>query len=369
LNVKILVIGGGIAGLSTAWQGLRRGHDVVLIEQGDIPNSFGASGDHHRIIRRAYDPESGYAGLITDAFSAWRDLWADLGENHLDARGFMCISRKDGDEAERYRAGMDAGGFSYELLGPAEAARDYPFLDPSAIRYLFRSPEGGALHCRAIARSMAEWLRANGADLRERTQAIAVDPDNALATLESGETLEADAVVVAAGAWVLRLFPELSSTLTTYRTAVAYLQPPPEHAEAWARSPTILDVGGDTDGYIIPPSGDGGLKFGSGLHKELTDDANADRAARPGEGEIIRDLFAPPLRNLDRYRVTDVRSCVYTFTSNERFFARSIGRALVVSACSGHGYKFGSAVGQRVVAALEEESDARLVAWLSGQRT
>ena len=33
---------------------------------------------------------------------------------------------------------------------------------------------------------------------------------------------------------------------------------------AWASAPVILDVGGKTDGYIIPESGTGGLKFGSG---------------------------------------------------------------------------------------------------------
>ncbi|HMO26114.1 MAG TPA: hypothetical protein PKB10_07580 [Tepidisphaeraceae bacterium] len=42
---------------------------------------------------------------------------------------------------------------------------------------------------------------------------------------------------------------------------------------AWNAAPVILDVGGRTDGYIIPPSGEGGLKFGSGLHKFASADA------------------------------------------------------------------------------------------------
>lgn len=50
----------------------------------------------------------------------------------------------------------------------------------------------------------------------------------------------------------------------------------------------------------------------------------------------------------------------YTFTEDERFFAIADARALVVSACSGHGHKFGAAVGRRVADAVEiGEDDSR----------
>ena len=52
--MNIIVVGAGIAGLSTAWALTKRGHNVTLLEQGAIPNPLAASGDHHRIIRRAY---------------------------------------------------------------------------------------------------------------------------------------------------------------------------------------------------------------------------------------------------------------------------------------------------------------------------
>ena len=45
-------------------------------------------------------------------------------------------------------------------------------------------------------------------------------------------------------------------------------------------------------------------------------------------------------------------TCAYTFTADERFWAAEKGRCLIVSACSGHGYKFGAAVGRRVAAAV-----------------
>ena len=78
--MNVIVLGAGIAGLSTAWSLVKAGHNVSIVEQGPIPNPLAASGDHHRIIRRAYGKAGGYGRLITEAYQAWDDLWADLGE-------------------------------------------------------------------------------------------------------------------------------------------------------------------------------------------------------------------------------------------------------------------------------------------------
>jgi sarcosine oxidase len=364
--MRVIVVGAGIAGLSTAWSLTRRGHEVVLLEQGPIPNPLAASGDHHRIIRRAYGAATGYGAAITEAYEAWDEMWGDLGQSHYDPRGFMCVSREPGDEADTYLAGLRAGGYDYELLDPDAAAARWAFLDPGTFDYAYWSREGGALHCRRIATGIAEWLRANGADIRERARVVALSEDGSV-TMADGETLRADRVVVAAGAWVLGLMPELAPVLRTWRTAVVYLEPPADLRAAWDEAPVVLDVGGTTDGYIIPRSGDGGLKFGSGLHKNPTDDPDADRVPRPGEGEAIRNLFAPPIARVEDYAVREVVTCAYTFTDDERFTCHGRGRLLVVSACSGHGYKFGAAVGRRVAEAIETGDEAALLRWLRAE--
>lgn len=365
--MKIAIVGAGIAGLSTAWALASRGHEITLIEQGTIPNPLAASGDHHRIIRRAYGPASGYGRLITEAYDAWDALWDDLGTSHYDPRGFLCVSREPGDESDLYLEGMRAGGYAHEMFTPAEAAARWPFLDGSAIRFAFHSAEGGALHCRKIAAGIVDWLRGRGASIREHARVVAVDAKAGQVHLQGGEEISADRVVVTAGAWAQELFPEVTKWLTAYRTAVVYLDPPAELKAAWDTAPVILDVGGNTDGYIIPPTGGAGLKFGSGLHKEMTMEASADRNPRIGEGEVIRDLFGPPIASIGEYAVRETVTCAYTFTEDERFFSHHAGRALIVSACSGHGYKFGAAVGRRVADAVESGDMAMLDSWLRAE--
>ncbi|MGX5803539.1 NAD(P)/FAD-dependent oxidoreductase [Bradyrhizobium sp. Arg314] len=365
--MNVIVVGAGIAGLSTAWSLVKAGHNVSIVEQGPIPNPLAASGDHHRIIRRAYRAGTGYGQLISEAYDAWDELWVDLGENHLDPRGFLCVSREPGDEAEEYREGLEEGNFPFELLDPAAAVARWPFLEPGTFRYAYFSTEGGALHCKKIAAALAKWLRAHGANVYENSKVVEVDADGGRIVLESGETMQADRIVVAAGAWVLKLFPELGGELKTFRTALAYVEPPADLKSAWEVAPVILDVGGLTDGYMIPITRGAGMKFGSGLHKVPTSDADWNRQPVPGEGEVIRNLFSPPIARISEYKVTEVVTCAYTFTADEKFLAHEKGKCLVVSACSGHGYKFGASVGRRVAKAIGDGDIVGLKRWLRAE--
>ena len=68
-----------------------------------------------------------------------------------------------------------------------------------------------------IATGLADWLRTHGANVYAHSKVTEIDPEAGRVELETGEVLKADQVVVAAGAWVLKLFPELDGELKTYR--------------------------------------------------------------------------------------------------------------------------------------------------------
>jgi sarcosine oxidase len=364
--MKVIVVGAGIAGLSTAWALVRRGVEVTLLEQGPIPNPLSASGDQHRVIRRAYGGHTGYQRRIDEAFDAWDELWSDLGEKHLVDTGFLLISQTGADEAIASRDSLEEGGYPVERMTAAEVAGRHPFLDGEAIHSAAFSPEGGVLLCRGIGSGILGWLRRAGADVRENAQVVSLDREAASVRLADGTKLAADRLVVAAGAWVLKLLPDLADRLTGYRTAVAYLTPPEDLRAAWEASPVLLDVGGAVEGYVLPPVAGTGLKVGAGIHK-VPCGPDARREAETGEGARLRGYFSPPFARIEDYAVAEVVTCAYTFTEDRHFFVEAGARTTVVSACSGHGYKFGAAVGRRVAEGVLSGDGAALSAWLAAR--
>lgn len=362
--MHVAIVGAGIAGLATAWSLTKRGYRVTLLDQGPILNPLAASGDQDRLMRRAYGAADGYARLIDEAHATWDEVWDDLGQSFYARRGVIAINQYPNDGGASFFDSLTRGGWAFDRHTPAEAAARWPYLDPNTFRAAYFSPDGGALLCQHIGNGLAAWLRGHGAVLLPGTVVVELDHEAGRLTLAGGEVIEADRVVVAAGAWAVKLLPHLADRLTICRTAVVYLDPP-EHLRA--ASPCIQNVGGITAGYVLPPFDGTGLKFAAGVYKRLAHDASADRVPVPGEGERLRDLFAAPIADVSAYRVSRVVTCAYTFTDDHKFYSEARGRTTVVSACSGHGYKFGAAVGRRVADAVIDGDHGRLGAWLRAE--
>ncbi len=93
--MKVTIVGAGIVGLSAAWQLVRRGHEVTVLDQGPIPNPGSASFDQHRMIRPQYGPQADYTRLHRDALATWDRIWADLGTVNFAATGVLAIDLGD----------------------------------------------------------------------------------------------------------------------------------------------------------------------------------------------------------------------------------------------------------------------------------
>jgi len=367
--MRVIVIGGGIMGLACAWALVRRGHEVTLYEQGALPNPLGSSCDQHRLIRFTYGAMTGYARMVADAYAAWDRLWADLGRSHYRPSGTLVVARAAGGWVEESIACLEALALPVERWTAADVARRLPFLDLGTPRFALFTPTGGVLLAERILEDLVRLLTVRGVTLHARTPVAGIDPAGAGIRTADGREDRADALVIAAGAWAPALLPALAARVTPSRQVALYLAPPAGLRAAWAAAPMLLDQIEAAEGgfYAVPPVAGSALKVGDHGFS-LEGDPDRERTPSAAERATVLALARSRLPDLARYRVLEARTCFYGVTADEAFIVERHENAWILAGFSGHGFKFGALIGERVAAALAGERSAdELTAWAAGR--
>jgi sarcosine oxidase len=155
--------------------------------------------------------------------------------------------------------------------------------------------------------------------------------------------------VLAAGAWMPELVPELAPALAVERQHFHWFEPMGDRRDfapdrcpiaLWELAPdrffaTFPDVG---DGVKCGTHHEGELTSPDAVHREVRDDETATERARLA---ALMPRAAGPLR--------DRRVCLYTNTPDHHFLIDThpaFPQVVLASPCSGHGFKFASAIGE-----------------------
>jgi sarcosine oxidase len=319
--VKVAVVGAGVMGLATGRALNRRGHDVAVYEQFDPGHNRGSSHGRSRIFRLAYAEEE-YVRLAQESLGLWRELEAETGEKLLELNGLLEIVRTL-DESTAHT--LEACGVEWHRLDGDEAERRYPV----------RVPEGSF----AVLQPEAGIVRADKA-----LAAFARDLDVRYGTRLHPDDLDAEVVVVTAGSWVNELLDEPLPVKVT-RETLCYFRP-----ENGRPIPSLVSFKPDSHTHDMYSLADPvhGLKVGA-HHAGPEVDPNGTGEPEPR----LIDQIASWAR--ETYRLADpdpvaAETCLYTTTPDETFILERRGRLVIGSPCSGHGFKFAPALGERLAA-------------------
>ncbi|HEX7171907.1 MAG TPA: N-methyl-L-tryptophan oxidase [Candidatus Limnocylindria bacterium] len=347
-----IVIGLGGHGSAAAYHLARRGQRVLGLEQFASLHQQGSSHGLTRIIRLAYHEHPSYVPLLRRAYELWHELEAVDGEELLVTTG--ALEGGPGDGAT-FRGSLEAAelhDLPHEVLDATDLERRYGFahLDPATRAVL--QPDGGFLLAEETMRAHHEAAAAHGADLRFGESVAGWEPigiEGVRVRTPRG-SYEADRLVVCAGAWIRQLVPALGALAVPERQVLAWFTPKRPTAFGPDRFPVFLiDVEGGKHYYGFPTHGGHGLKLGWYHHfGERIDPADPDRATRPDDEAALRHFVERYLP--DAAGSTEMlRACIFTNTPDEHFVIDRLADApqvSVASACSGHGYKFASVIGE-----------------------
>jgi sarcosine oxidase len=323
---EIAIVGAGVMGLATAAALARAGRHVTVYEQFELGHKRGSSHGATRIFRFAY-PQADWVNMAQEALPGWRALEEETGETLLDLPGLLEFSR---DQASSSQAALEASGAAYELLDPAEVERRFGVGVPPEMSALYQ-PDAGVVFAEKAQRALLEAATRRGATLQQGTR------------IRSLDDLDAEVVVVTAGAWAQQLLATAGIALPVVPTleTVAYFR-----LERDGPTPSVVAEISNGHGFYALMDPTHGLKVG---HHKAGRPTDPDRVGEP-DAEIVGHI-ATWAR--ERFRLADpdpvaTDTCLYTNTLDERFILERRGRVVIGSACSGHGFKFAPVVGGRL---------------------
>jgi sarcosine oxidase len=360
LDADLVVVGGGVMGLFTAYHASERFERIVVLERGRIGDPTTASYGRTRSFRCDY-LDATYARLAHEAVRLWGRFEADTATEVLVRCGCLNIAKRSvtpdlgATYAEMSHATLTRLGMRTASLERRALLGRFPFLDADIGRM---DLDGGVVDLPAVTRTLLDVLAQRRVRILEGAEPLAIERDDGAIRVSTDRgDLVGRSLVVTAGHGtndVLSLLPgcSLQVPITRDRPAEAkYFTPPADSRERFVAGamPTVayLDAGiychpivdGLVDavkiGYYNPPD----LPRGT-----TTIDSIAS----------FVDQCMPGLRLSAARDVDDVDGCDYDLVADDDFVLGAVpgfANVFVGVGWRGTGYKFAPWVG-RVLAEL-----------------
>lgn len=359
-------------GSATAYQLAKRSAKVVGIDQFTPPHTHGSSHGETRITREAIGEGMAYVPLAMRSHQLWREIEGETGESLFNACGGIVIAREG--HASRLHAQDDFLGntfraaaeynIAHERLTAADIFARYPHFILQGDECAYFEPGAGYLAPESCVRAQLALAARHGADLRMGERVVSVTREHGHTVVQTDRTRYTPATtIVCAGPWVRGLLqaraPQVIAPLAVRRQVLYWFHhkaPPPLSYRA-DNFPIFIWNWGPREGdvfYGFPQLGDAPeIKVASSQHTASTtpDDVNRDVSATEMETMYATHL-AGKLRGISP-RCTRVATCLYTDAPGAKFVIDRLPDAadtIVVSACSGHGFKHSAAIGEAVAA-------------------
>ncbi len=329
----VAVVGGGLLGLATARALARRGLAVILLEQADVGHDGCGSKGSCRIFRLGYD-DPGWVRMAERAREPWAELEEECGRPLLHPAPHLTF----GPGLDAVRAAMHSAGAPHELLAAAEAAARFPQLPVGGPALL--EPASCVISADAALRALAAAVP----DIRTGAAVTGIADDGRRVTVRTASgPVTAGAAVVCAGPWTSALLAAGGITVPSAPTLeqVGYVAP---RAEPGPAMPIFICHGAEVP-YGLPVPGSPLYKIGFDHSGPPADPGSQEQGPDPVLSARLSGLARRYLPGFDP-ELARAERCVYDNSPDEDFIVDRVGRIVIGSGTSGHGFKFGPLLGE-----------------------
>jgi sarcosine oxidase len=355
----VIVIGLGAMGSATLFHLARAGARVLGVDQYERGHGKGSSHGDTRIIREMYFEHPLYVPLVQRAYQLWRELEALSKTPLMTIDGGLMIGPEDGSVVSGTLRSAREHELPYEILSARQIRDRFPAFDPRADLVAVFDPSAGYLDPEACVAAHLDAAARAGANAKFDEKAVAWSADSGgVEVRTAGGTYSAKSLLLAAGAWTGGFIPELRLPLSVERQVVVWLAPDDARDFDSARFPIYAYE--YKPGHICYgfPRLSRGVKASVMHSGEIA--AAPERVRRTVDGseiEALRAALRPVLPQLAAAPVCESDTCLFTNTPDHDFIIDwhpLHPNVLISSPCSGHGFKFSSAIGELQASLLTE---------------
>ncbi|HEX9815377.1 MAG TPA: N-methyl-L-tryptophan oxidase [Candidatus Thermoplasmatota archaeon] len=345
-----IVVGLGAHGGATAYQFAKRGLQVLGLDRFRVPHEQGSSHGESRIIREAYHEDPAYVPFVQRAYELWADLERESGRRLFVQTGGLMIGAPTVGTFAGAKKSAELFGLKHEILESGDVHKRFPAFHLEGNERALLEHRAGALLLPATLEAHLAGAKKHGADLRfdEPASSWSADESGVVVKTARGE-YHADRLVLAAGAWLPELVPEPRIPLRVERQVMFWFKPKKNPADFRPdRFPVFIwetEDGHNTYGF---PDLGTGFKMGIHHEGEIVDPNTVDRTPSQEDERKVRRDVARCFPDADGPAVA-AKVCLYTVTPDTVFLLDHHPRhdnVIIASCCSGHGFKFASAVGE-----------------------
>jgi sarcosine oxidase len=361
----VAIIGLGAMGSAALYQLALRGAKVIGIDRFHPPHIHGSTHGQTRITRRGIGEGEVYVPLATRSHQIWRQLEAETGADLFHEVGSIIVSEHDDAVVRPGRTGFVRRSIAaaqryaipHEILDAAEIRHRYPHMAPTDSEIGYFEPGGGYLVPEACVATQIALAQALAATTMLGREVVAIDaqPSGVTIRLADGTDVLAGEVVVSAGPWAPGLLrAPFDRVLKPTRQVMHWFGLSPNAPASWRRSPVFMWPHGENEyGFFYGfPSLDGqSFKTADEFYGAATDPDQVERHVSSSDSRRMFDAHIKGRFSGVTSDVVTTATCIYTATADSMFLIDrhpEHDNILVVSPCSGHGFKHSAAIGESV---------------------
>ena len=343
-----IVVGSGVMGASASYNLAKKGLNVLTIERFGVNHQHGSSHGRTRIIRMAYYEDPRYVPLLRRSFDAWREIETKSGKKLLQLTGGLMIGGPEGELVKGTLRSASSHGLPHSMLSAREVEDRFEAFSVGEELVAVYEENAGTLFAEECVRALVGLASEAGCEFRFSEQVTGWRSGKEGFEVETKSGIHSAArLILCAGPWT---GPLLRGAIPLQVERQVPMWFPSGGQDRFFPTKMPVFIAEEREGtfyYGIPDFGDG-VKVARTHGGEITDPDTVNRSVTPADVAPVRDFIARRLRGLGD-TPTSSTTCLYTNTPDHNFAVGHLpgdGRVTVVSACSGHGFKFASVLGE-----------------------